>query len=84
MEDFKREGRYQETKQNLAMFAIKERYVQYHSIMPKTYANHEVQLHLTHMHRAMEVVELFFNFRFYIRLKVPRTSLNHLHIATYR
>ena len=36
------------------------------------------------MHRAMEVVELFFNLRFYIRLKVPRTSLNHLHIATYR
>ena len=81
VKDFKAKGRYQETQQNLAMFAIKERYIQYHSFMLKMWCT--FSLH-SHNHRAMEVVELFFNFRFYIRLKVLRTSLNHLHIATYR
>ena len=30
--------------------------------------------------RAVEVAQLFFNFRFYIRLQVTRTSLNYLHL----
>ena len=33
-------------------------------------------------YRAVEVVKLLFNFRFYIRLQVTRTSLNNLRIYT--
>ena len=33
---FRKEGRYQENEENLAMFAIKERYIQYHNFMPWT------------------------------------------------
>ena len=33
---FRKEGRYQENEENLAMFAIKERYIQYHKFMPCT------------------------------------------------
>ena len=69
-DQFKEKGRYQENQENLAIFAIKERYM---NAVPQCPVCNLLFITCLLVHRAMEVVALFFNFRFYIRLKVLRT-----------